>query len=54
MKLSDTSGTILLDVQWDQDDPNDKNRQNGAIRCDSGKSGRLENKKSGIIRIGEV
>ena len=45
---SDTSGTIVkplyeygmivIDVWWDQDAPNDKNRQKGSIQCDLGQS----------------
>ena len=41
-----------MDVQWDQDDSNDKNRLNGTIQCDSGRSGQLEIEKSVIARVG--
>ena len=34
VKLSDASGTILIDAWWDQDNPNDKNIRNVAIQDD--------------------
>ena len=54
INLSYASVTIVIDVWRDQDDPNDKNRRKGAIRYNSGRSGRLDNEKSGIARIGAV
>ena len=54
VKPSDASGTIVIDVWWDQEYPNNKNRQRSVILCDLGRSGRLENEKSGILRIGAV
>ena len=54
VKPSEAFGTILIDVLWDQNDPNNKNRKNGAIQCNLGRSEKLENEKIGISRIGEV
>ena len=51
VKLLYTSEAIIIDVPWDQDDPNDKNQHNGAIQCDLGQCGQLENKKNVIARI---
>ena len=34
VKLLDASGTILIDAWWDQDNPNDKNIRNVAIKDD--------------------
>ena len=53
VKVSDASGTIVIDVWWNQDNTNNKNGQNGAIQCNSGWPKRLENEKSGITRIGD-
>ena len=39
---------------WVQDNPNDKNRQNGTIQYDSPKYGQLVNEENGIARIGTV
>ena len=36
VKLSDAYGKIVIDVRWDQDDPNYKNRHDGAFPCNSG------------------
>ena len=54
LKPSYTFRTTVLDVWWDQDNSNEKDRQNGAIQCNSGQSKKLENKKSGTASIGTV
>ena len=54
VKSSYASVTIVIDVPCNQDDPNNKNRQNSAIQCNSGQSVRLDNEKIGITRIGLV
>ena len=45
-KPSYTSGTTIIYVPYDQDNPNDKNRQNVAIQCDLGQYGQLEKNKN--------
>ena len=47
-KPSYTSGTTIIYVPYDQDNPNDKNRQNGAIRYNSVQSRRFERNRKGL------
>ena len=46
------SGKNVIDVQCDQDDPDNKNGQNDVIKCNSGQFEKLENEKNSIARIG--
>ena len=54
VKPSYAYGMIVIDVWWYQDNPNNKNRYNGEIQCDLGRSRKLENDKIIIARFGSV
>ena len=54
VKPSDASKIFVIEVQWNQYDPNDRNIRNGAFWWDSGQSGLLENKNSIIAMIEAV